>query len=80
MIYAKFINENSVKRFRNPAKVGGVVYSNPTSETLSSLGYLPVIEMDKSQDKEGYCTVPKYRIDGNKILQEWCEVENEFEV
>lgn len=79
MIYAKFINEDCIKRFRNPIKVDDMAYSNPTVETLKTLVYLPVNGVEKPENKEGYYIVSKYRIDGDKILQEWNEVKNEVE-
>lgn len=80
MLYL-YVNENYIKKPTNPLKVNGVSYSNPTDETLLSLGYLPLEEFEKPENKEGYWVVPKYRKESDKIVKEWQYVEvveNEF--
>jgi hypothetical protein len=74
MLYL-YVNENYIKKPTNPLKVDGVSYSNPTDETLLSLGYLPLEENEALPEKEGYWVVPKYRKESDKIVKEWQYVE-----
>lgn len=59
--------------------VDGVKVYNPTDEQLIAAGYLPIVETDKPEEREGYCLVAKYAQDGDKIVQSWeyVEVTNE---
>lgn len=70
-----YVNETYIKKPTNPLKVNGVSYSNPTDETLLSLGYLPLEELKKPADKEGYWISPRYRKETEKIVNEWQYVE-----
>jgi len=74
MLYL-YISEDYIKRVRNPLKVNGISYSNPTNETLFKLGYLPLEEKTKPSEKKGYCIVPKYVKKTKKIINEWKYVE-----
>lgn len=74
MLYL-YVNETYIKKPTNPIKVDGVSYSNPTDETLLKLGYLPLIDMEKLQDKEGYWVSPKYIKESDKIVNVWQYVE-----
>ena len=74
MLYL-YVNETYIKKPTNPLKVDGVSYSNPTNETLLSLGYLPLEELAKPEDKEGYWVSPKYIKTVDKIVNEWQYVE-----
>lgn len=81
MLYL-YVNETYIKKPTNPIKVDGVSYSNPTDETLLKLGYLPLIELEKPQDKEGYFVATKYIKEEKRIVNVWqyLEVlEDEFE-
>jgi hypothetical protein len=76
-----FINEDYIKKPTNPLKIDGVSYSNPSNETLLTLGYLPLETLEKLEEKEGYIVIPKYVKKTDKIVNEWkyYEVlENEF--
>jgi hypothetical protein len=76
-----FINEDYIKKPTNPLKIDGVSYSNPSDETLLTLGYLPLETLEKLEEKEGYIVIPKYVKKTDKIVNEWkyYEVlENEF--
>ena len=80
MLYM-FINEDYIKKPTNPLKIDGVSYSNPSDETLLTLGYLPLETLEKLKEKEGYIVIPKYVKKTDKIVNEWkyYEVlENEF--
>lgn len=80
MLYM-FINEDYIKKPTNPLKIDGVSYSNPSDETLLTLGYLPLETLEKLEEKEGYIVIPKYVKKTDKIVNEWkyYEVlENEF--
>ena len=75
MLYL-FVNETYIKKPTNPIKVDGKAYSNPTDETLLSLGYLPLEETECNlPEKEGYWVAPKYRKESDKIVNEWQYVE-----
>ena len=74
MLYL-YVNETYIKKPTNPIKVDGVSYSNPTDETLLSLGYLPLEELVKPEEKEGYWVAPKYVKLYDKIVNEWKYVE-----
>jgi hypothetical protein len=74
MLYL-YINETYIKKPTNPLKVDGVSYSNPTDETLLSLGYLPLVEEEKPTEKDGYWVSPKYHKETDKIVNEWQYVE-----
>lgn len=75
MLYL-YVNENYIKKPTNPLKVNGVSYSNPTDETLLSLGYLPLEELECDlPEKEGYWITPKYKKLSDKIVKEWKYVE-----
>lgn len=74
MLYL-YVNETYIKKPTNPIKVDGVSYSNPTEETLLKLGYLPVEELEKPQDKEGYWVSPKYIKESDKIVNIWQHLE-----
>ena len=74
MLYL-YVNETYIKKPTNPVKVDGVSYSNPTDETLLKLGYLPLEELEKLPQKEGYWISPKYSKEIDKIVNEWQYVE-----
>ena len=74
MLYL-YVNESYIKKPTNPIKVDGVSYSNPTDETLLKLGYLPLEELEKLPQKEGYWVAPKYVKETDKIVNEWRYVE-----
>lgn len=74
MLYL-YVNETYIKAPTNPIKVDGISYSNPTEETLLNLGYLPLIETEKPQDKEGYFVAPKYIKETNRIFNVWQYLE-----
>lgn len=82
MLYL-YVNETYIKKPTNPLKVDGVSYSNPTDETLLSLGYLPLEEKECNlPKKEGYWITPRYIKETDKIVKEWQYVEvieDEFE-
>ena len=81
MTLYKFVNENYIKKPTNPLKVDGKVYSNPTHETLLSLGYLPLIE-SIPENKIGFYALPHYKVENNQIIQSWTyhEISEEEEV
>ncbi len=83
MLYL-YVNETYIKKPTNPLKVNGISYSNPTDETLLSLGYLPLEELECDlPQKDGYYVAPKYRLEEGtprnnhkgKIVNEWQYIE-----
>lgn len=81
MTLYKFINETYIKKPTNPIKENGKAYSNPTHETLLSLGYLPLVKAIP-ENKEGFYALPHYKVENNQIIQSWTyhEISEEEEV
>lgn len=69
MLY-KYINKNQIESASNPLFVGGKAYSNPTDETLHSLGYKDLVVQDMPEVPEGKMAIPVYT-DGEVITQGW---------
>lgn len=48
---------------------------NPTSEQLEELGYMPVVESEPPETDEQHYAVASWRIDDNRIIEEWSILE-----
>lgn len=72
----KYINEFHVVWFRNPLQVDGLAYSNPTSEQLDALGYMPFRDSLKPDERQGFVLAPRYHVAGGEVIRKW-EYEKE---
>ena len=72
-MFYKFINEHEIKKAPKPLKIGGKdVFTN--SEAIhNEQGYFRLLTSEYPQDDNFY--FPKYRKEGNVIVQEWVEGE-----
>lgn len=48
---------------------------NPTEEQLTELGYMPVVESETPKTDEQHYAVASWRIDDNRIIEEWSILE-----
>ena len=55
----------------NKIKNGDSIIYNPTAETLTALGYLPVIVTDAPQTETGYQAVGEWVIEDGQIVLKW---------
>lgn len=56
--------------------VNGSKINNPTEEQLKCAGYLPIVEKEPSCS-EGKIPQASYRIDADRIVQEWSYIDIE---
>ena len=71
MNYCKFVHAGRVVMARNPLRDNGIVYSNPSPETLRKLGYLPLVDSPRPEEKEGYWIRASYTLGSDHILRSW---------
>lgn len=70
MRYGKLI-DGAVEYAPNKIKDGDSITYNPTVETLTALGYMPVIVTDAPQTETGYQAVGEWVIENNQIVLKW---------
>ena len=70
MRYGKLI-DGALQYAPNKIKDGNSITYNPTPETLTALGYLPVIVTDAPQTETGYQAVGEWVIENNQIVLKW---------
>lgn len=78
MIYAKFINENSIEIAPRVLRDDAKTYSNPLPETLANFGYLPLIETEMPV-QAGYYFTKYYKTNGDTVTVAWEKHENPVE-
>ena len=74
MRYAKLINNYPSYAPRRMI-IGDKWVYNPTTEQLTELGYLPVIETSAPETDEQHYAVASWRIVDNTIVEEWSILE-----
>ena len=70
MRYGKLI-DGALRYAPNKIKDGDSITYNPTAETLTALGYMPVIVTDAPQTETGYQAVGEWVIENNQIVLKW---------
>ena len=70
MKYGKLI-DGAVEFAPNKIKNGNSITYNPTVETLTALGYMPVIVTDAPQTETGYQAVGEWVIEDGQIVLRW---------
>lgn len=70
MRYGKLI-DGAVKYAPNKIKDGDSITYNPTVETLTALGYMPVIVTDAPHTETGFQAVGEWVIENNQIVLKW---------
>lgn len=70
MRYAKLIN-GAINFAPKKIKNGNSTTYNPTPETLTALGYMPVVVTDAPQTETGYQAVGEWVIEDGQIVLKW---------
>lgn len=70
MRYGKLI-DGALQYAPNKIKYGDSITYNPTAETLTAFGYLPVIVTDAPQTETGYQAVGEWVIEDGQIVLKW---------
>ena len=70
-MFYKLINENEIKKAPNPLIIDGAAVFTNREEIFNEQGYYRLISAEYPQDEKFY--FPKYRQEGNVIVQEWFE-------
>ena len=70
MRYGKLI-DGAVEYAPNKIKDGDSITYNPTVETLTALGYMPVVVTDAPQTETGYQAVGEWVIEDGQIVLKW---------
>lgn len=71
MKQCKLINEYTVKWLRNPLRENGLVYANPTKDQLVALGYLPLTDSPRGEERPGFVQVAHYHAEAASIIRTW---------
>lgn len=72
-MFYKFINETTIKKAPKPLKIDGRDVFTNSEKIHNEQGYLRLIQGEYPQDDKNY--FPKYKLEGNAIVQEWVEGE-----
>ena len=75
MQYGKLINGVFEPFTGRYIRHNGRVYSNPTETTLRALGYKPLSESERPEDREGYYISAVYTETDTQIIQEYNYIE-----
>lgn len=76
----KLVNERSVVWLRNPLRVEGRVYCNPSLAELVRLEYYPLVDSPRGAPRPGFVQVACYRLEDDRIVRSWKYEEEEDEV
>ncbi|MGM9936894.1 MAG: hypothetical protein ACI38A_06080 [Candidatus Ornithomonoglobus sp.] len=75
MQYGKLINGVFEPFTGRYIRHNGRVYSNPTEATLTQLGYKPLTEAERPEEREGYYITAVYTANDTEIIQEYKYIE-----
>ena len=70
-MFAKLISEAQIEIAPRCIYTEGQTYTNPTEEQYLEAGYYEVIKQDKPETKKWYDLVVNYKLENNKIIQDW---------
>lgn len=76
-MFYKFINEHEIKKAPKPLKIDGKDVFTNSEQIHNENGYYRLIQAEYPQDDNFY--FPKYRKEGNVIVQEWHVGEPTFD-
>lgn len=76
-MFYKIINETTIKKAPKPLKIDGKDVFTNSEKIHNEQGYFRLIQAEYPQDDNFY--FPKYKLEGNVIVQEWYVGEPTFD-
>ena len=67
----RLLNEHEVRWLRNPLYEDGRVYCNPSTQLLESLGYWPLVDSPRGEERPGFVQMPCYQMVDSAIGRIW---------